>query len=247
MIYVITHKEFNEQASFGGDAFYTVLHVGTGKPEKRYLRDDTGNQISAKNRNYCELTGYYWLWKNAKEKSDEILGVVHYRRGFSSFGNGARSILFGSDYIPLKRAECEKILADHDFIVPVRHVFWKDTVYEQYAKAHDAADVDAIRNILADRYPEYLDSFDRVFREHVLYTGNLFITRRELFDRYCAWLFDLLFAFEENNDMEKYQSAYNKRVYGFLAERLLNVFLLHHSFRVKELPAVNIEKYCKNH
>ena len=247
MIYVITHKDFNDQLSFGQCDFYTVLHVGGRQFGKNYLRDDTGDNISAKNKNYCELTGYYWLWKNAKESSGDILGVVHYRRGFSGFANGVKSIALKKDYIPLKKCECEKILAKYDFICPVKHVFFKDTVYGQYAKAHDASDVDAIRKIVNAKYPEYIASFDKMFGGHKLYTGNLFITKKELFDSYCSWLFDILFEFEKGNDIEKYTREYNKRVYGFLAERLLNVFLLHNKFKIKELPAINIEKYCKNY
>lgn len=247
MIYVITHKEFNEQLSFGLDDFYKVLHVGGGAFTKNYLKDDTGDNISLKNKNYCELTGYYWLWKNAEEKKNDILGVVHYRRGFSGWANGIRPIALKKDFIPLNRSECEKILSKYDFILPVKHVFFNETVYEQYAKAHDSADLDAVRTIISHKYPAYLTSFDQVLGGHSLYTGNLFITKKEWFDDYCAWLFDILFEFEKGNDIEKYGSDYNKRVYGFLAERLLNVFVRYHSVAVKELPAVNIEKYCKNH
>lgn len=31
-----------------------------------YIGDNTGDNISLRNSNYCELTGLYWAWKNLK-------------------------------------------------------------------------------------------------------------------------------------------------------------------------------------
>lgn len=45
----------------------TPIHVGAAKADRRFeqmLSDDTGDQISAKNPMYCELTAQYWAWKN---------------------------------------------------------------------------------------------------------------------------------------------------------------------------------------
>lgn len=246
MIYIITHKDFNDQLSYGENSFYAVMHVGGDTFTKNYLRDDIGDNISRKNKYFCELTGYYWLWKNAMEQADEVIGIVHYRRGFSSFLNGLMSIILRKSFVPLKKSEIDKYLEKNDFILPIKHVF-SNTVYEQYSKAHVASDVDAVRNIISNIYPEYLQSFDIVFNGHTLFTGNLFVTKRDKFNKYCEWLFSILFEFEKTNNIGKYNCEYNKRVYGFLAERLLNVFLHYNSLKIKQLPAINIEKYCQNH
>ena len=46
------------------DDIYLPVHVGKkGKTDLGYQGDDTGDNISDKNTNYCELTGLYWAWK----------------------------------------------------------------------------------------------------------------------------------------------------------------------------------------
>ena len=47
------------------------------------IGDDTGENISHRNRNYCELTGIYWAWKNyEKIGNPDYIGFMHYRRHF---------------------------------------------------------------------------------------------------------------------------------------------------------------------
>ena len=76
-IIIATHK----QHFMPSDDMYLPLHVGkSGKEELGYQGDDTGDNISAKNPNFCELTGLYWAWKNLP---NYYLGLIHYRRFFS--------------------------------------------------------------------------------------------------------------------------------------------------------------------
>lgn len=76
-IMIITHKKFYEPKS----NIFIPLHVGKkGKEDLGYIGDDTGENISEKNPNYCELTGQYWIWKNIKDV--DYLGICHYRRFF---------------------------------------------------------------------------------------------------------------------------------------------------------------------
>lgn len=63
-IIIATHKQYH----FPSDSIYLPLHVG--KVDKKDLGlngDDTGDNISAKNASYCELTGLYWAWKTYRK------------------------------------------------------------------------------------------------------------------------------------------------------------------------------------
>ena len=74
-IFVMTHKQFEDPT----DSMYVPLQVGHAiSPELGYLADDTGDNISRKNKSFCELTGIYWLWKNFH--TCDYIGICHYRR-----------------------------------------------------------------------------------------------------------------------------------------------------------------------
>ena len=80
-IIVATHKKY----WMPSDDIYLPVHVGKkGKTDLGYQGDDTGDNISDKNTNYCELTGLYWAWKNLKA---DYKGLAHYRRRTESSGD----------------------------------------------------------------------------------------------------------------------------------------------------------------
>ena len=51
------------------DDVYIPIHCGkaVSKVNLGIQGDDTGDNISTKNPNYCELTAMYWAWKNLKD------------------------------------------------------------------------------------------------------------------------------------------------------------------------------------
>lgn len=79
-IYIISHKEFEKPKLEG----YKSLLVGSifhpDIKEKFDYCDDAGDNISFKNKSFCELTGLYWIWKNSNA---DIIGLCHYRRYFT--------------------------------------------------------------------------------------------------------------------------------------------------------------------
>lgn len=221
-MYVMTHKKIAELP----DPFYQILHVGReGKEDLGYPGDHTGDNISGKNSSYCELTGIYWLWKNV---TCDVIGICHYRRYFVR-----EDKLLGRDYI-------EHMIEEYPILAPRIGCVQETNIYEQYASVHCAADLDACRTVIAEQCAEYLDAYDFAMRSAFLWIGNMWITRKDIFDRYCSWLFPILFEVEKRIDTASYDS-YQTRVIGFLAERLFRVWMLLQPEAVREEEVKNIE------
>ncbi len=222
-IYIAAHKAFAVPAEPG----YIPLQVGAeGKAPLGYTPDNTGDNISAKNPHYCELTGVYWIWKNT---ADRYKGLVHYRRYFK--GKQGR----------LTEAEVTHLLTRYDVVLP-RPEYLRESAYEEFC-LHSGYEKDLIslRRAVEAVDPAVLPAYDRVMAGNRLSLYNMLITRGEEFDAYCGWLFAVLEELEKSVDMTDY-TPYQKRLYGFLSERLLNVWVAHRELSVCHLPVFNTEQ-----
>lgn len=229
-IIVASHKNYWMPV----DKMYIPLHVGAeGKTAIGYLPDNTGDNISEKNAHYCELTGLYWAWKNL---SADYLGLAHYRRHFTV--KGAKG---DKKERVITQAQLEKELEKADILLPNPRNYYIETNYEQYVHAHHAEDLEQTRAILAERYPEYVSAFDISMQKTIGHRFNMFIMKRDKFDAYCRWLFDVLFELEKRLDISEY-SPYDARVFGFVSERLLDIWLMTNHLSYRELPYVFMEQ-----
>lgn len=251
VMYVITHKRV---AGNFWPAGYQRLLVGasqniTAIPQeerKNYLRDDTGENIAARNAQYSELTGLYWLWKNLP--GTENVGITHYRRYFTvqpdSLKGKINEYINGLIHGPVRLASAQfmdNLLVNNDVIVTNNQEIPQGmTVEGEYCQAHYARDLQFVRNVIQGRFPEYVDDFEMVMTGTHYHHYNMMYTRRALFNAYCEWLFNILFEVERNIDISNYDS-YQQRVFGFLSERMMDVWLRHNHLRVKELRVVKAE------
>lgn len=69
----------------------------------------------------------------------------------------------------------------------------------------------------------------------------MFIMQREKFFEYCSWLFDVLFELEKRLDIRNYNKN-DSRVFGFVSERLLDIWIEAKGYRYKELSYIFMEK-----
>ena len=132
-------------------------------------------------------------------------------------------------------------LKDADVLLPVPRNYFIETNYSQYAHAHHAVDLDTTRAILQEKYPDYVDTYDAYMKKTTGHRFNMFIMKKELFDAYCTWLFDILFELENRLDVSGY-SDYDARVFGFVSERLLDVWIGTNGIKYKNIPYAFMEK-----
>ncbi len=234
-VYIATHKKFDMPIREG----YRTILVGAYKGHilgEEVLNDDVGDNISNKNANYCELTGLYWLWKHIDE---EYIGLVHYRRYFCRSLN-KKKILSEKDIIN-KLKKC-------DIIVPFLRKLKVD-VGSQYCESSGfRKDIEIARDVISNKYPEYIEDFDSVFNGNKTYFYNMMIAKKDIFSDYCSWLFSILSKMEKQCDISDYND-YQTRIFGFMAERLLTVYIRHNKLKCCEVGVVNPEikaKFPKN-
>ena len=248
------------------DPIYIPVFSGKNNEHEscQIIGDDTGENISSRNNYYSELTGIYWVWKN---QHADIIGSCHYRRFFTNkkepisyqikrllyYLVGLHRKRFGLIYTSnvklferkiLNRTEILEILETYDAIFPQRRKF-RYSVREHYRRYHDLRELDLIEEILREKCPEYLPAFESVMNGNRLYANNMFILRKPDYNRFMEWWFEILFEFENRINKADYQ-GYQQRIMGFIAERLLTIWVYHQNFKVKELEVIYFKKLKKD-
>ena len=229
-IIVAAHKEYR----MPDEHMYLPLQVGAarkGTPELGMTGDNTGDNISLKNKNYCELTGLYWAWKNLDA---EYIGLCHYRRYFRGCRNRDRWNCL------LTKEQAEAALGKAPVLLPKKRNYFIETNYSQYAHAHHSIDLDTTRQIIAEKYAAYIPAYDSLMKKTCGHRFNMLVMRRDILDGYMSWLFDILEELERRLDISAY-SENDSRVFGFVSERLLDVWIETNRISYTELPVVNME------
>ncbi len=230
-IFVVTHQE----PSFNLPAGYSYIGVG----EKNYYteyRDDEGMNIADKNPYYCELTALYWIWKNYKCADDDIVGLAHYRRALTD-----KNLLSFFLKRVLSLNNIKKTLDFKDVILSIPGKL-NDGIYAQYENAHNISDLEFCFQELIDKHQIRTDCLNSFKNEKFASFYNMIICRKSTLDRYCEWVFPILFAVESRLDLTS-RSSYQKRAMGFLAERLLNLWLFSNSdISTSHFPILRLDK-----
>ena len=203
------------------------------------------DNISDKNATYCELTCMYWAWKHLKKiiPAVEYIGLNHYRRYFDFSGkySGALGHSLPADQVEDYHIDVEAVkhfMGDFD-IVLAQKCHYPYALYQQYSIEHVSDDARRIVAIVHQLHPEVDDSMYKVFmRGNTLSPCNMFIMPFDLFDEYSKWLFGILEVAEQRIDLSGY-SPRQARIFGFLAERLMNVWVDYKGLRVKYAPIVS--------
>lgn len=244
-VIVATHKKYDMPE----DSMYFPLHVGAegktnenGKPlDLGYEKDNTGDNISNKNASYCELTGLYWAWKNLDA---DYIGLVHYRRYFTSVKNSG-----GRFEKILHQSDLESIFPEVRLVVPRKRRYYIESLYSHYSHTHYAEELDETRKVISRLYPEYLSAFDKCMKQRSGYMFNMMIMDRPLLEQYCTWLFCILSEIETSDLSKRQLSSFQARYIGRISELIFNVWLDYQlntgvlkQNQIKEFPYKYMEK-----
>lgn len=229
-VLVATHKNYEMPAD---QSLYLPIFVGKAlHPDvnQTFQGDNTGDNISLKNSTYNELTALYWAWKNLNA---DAVGLDHYRRYLSLHHQKNLTTI-------LTRAQIDTLFQKTDLILPKKRRYYIETNYSHYIHAHPQQPLDEARKIIGEQTPSYLTAFDDVMAKRSAHMFNMFIMKRPLFNQYCEWLFAILFELEKRTDISQYDD-YNSRVYGFVSERLLDVWIEANQLSYHEVNFVFME------
>lgn len=217
-LYVISHSE-EAIKEIRNDDVYTPLFVGrNGKENFGFASDDSfeGN-ISSKNKDYCELTGLYWMWKASDA---DVIGLCHYRRYFK-----------GKNGKLIEKEEIIDYLNNYDIIVPKRSDLIKGSYWETYEEHYLYNALEITRDVLKKLSPEYLETFESMLNQSSFSNYNMFIARKEVIDHYCEWVFPILEEVENRINVDEYP-----RVFGLISEAIFNVWIVYNKLNIKEVP-----------
>ena len=181
-LYIARHKPYRTPE----DGMYVPLQVGAAQHEPFLDTRDNGgeDQISQRNSTFCELTGLYWMRRNAEA---DAVGLVHYRRYFAlrKKKNVWQSIL--------TQAQAEKLLGAHEAVLPKKRHYVIETNWSQYAHAHYEKDLTTTREVLAEICPAYVSAFDATMKRRSGHRFNMMIMRRDCFNHQNNDHHDIIF------------------------------------------------------
>lgn len=242
---------------------YLPVQVGVANTSVRLAGmqpDNEGENISDRNFTYCELTAQYWAWKNLEA---DYVGLCHYRR-FFYFGeqNYAKNDHFQVEADALSEYSIRDFRLDDVKLIRrevegydlVTAPYWdvsktiapggvKSSVAEHMIAygLFEEEDLKKLRSIVAERQPAYLSHFDSYVNGKKYLGYSCYIMRRELFDRFCEFEFDILQAFDETFDYS-YLTTTKKRICGYFGEILYSVFVesirAEGRAKIKQVPLV---------
>ena len=252
-IYVAGHKA----SSVIPDKTFIPIHVGKNDRKVSFcdVSDDIGDNISSKNDTFCELTALYWMWKNTGKQ--DYIGLFHYRRHLNfSFVDTPENEWGVTEYETLSENYLDinqlttvgvtTAIKGYDIILPrkwdVRNA-GSTSMYDHYKNGpeHHIRDYELALKVLKEKYPEYSPFIRKVNNSTSGYFTNMFVMKRDIFDKYCNWIFDILFELERRIDLSLY-SIQERRIYGYISEWLFNIFIEKLLFDHPELKIKTVQR-----
>ena len=244
-LYIITHKDFN---NFITNQNYKILCDDYYQLKKNYtlnvLNSKNKNELFKKKIGYSEGSKIYFIWKKYKNNliKSKFVGFNHYRRIFN-FGN--------------KIPNLNLIFKKYDVILNKRRRL-KYSIKRQYFNLHKRDDLDEILEIIKLKFPKYFPTAIKTMNSKRFFVNNIFIMKSEDFIEYGNFVFKILNEFDKKHNLIsdkniknfiikakkiKHRFRYQRRLEGFLLERISNIF---YNYHFKKILQIKTKSFIKN-
>jgi len=170
-----------------------------------HVFDDEGYHISQLNPFFCELTAVYWFMNNTEH---EYVGNAHYRRKWADadIEHSEEGVLYVSD-----------------------PAHFSCTLREQFLGGHAGFDAPAMTISLAERglLPFTASEMEAVWNQKVFHGCQMVRGPHQLHSQFMTVMFDCLWPlWYEHRDEIKVMEGYNRRMMGFVGERMMTGLIL---------------------
>ena len=132
------------------------------------------------------------------------------------------------------------ILSRCDFILPQKFVLGCSARESYISTSGVEKDLDITEKLLREEYPEYVEAWQRRLSSSSGHYCNVMVTDVDNYNAYCEWLFEVLGKLEDLIDITGYTQQ-QARVFGYLAELLLDVWIETNRKTYAEVPMIKVE------
>lgn len=246
---------YHKPATLLKNDFLVPIHLGRAVAEKsakdgqlsdkelqwmfdNMIGDNTGENISHLNREFCELTGLYWAWKNyAALENPDYIGFMHYRRHFvlnqtlinnsmpDNF-NLIRVPYIGENYLPDISLDKKTLMDRLNTVDGIYSASEREESPYDYRKNHHSGTFREYRkclDILERKYTGFKEISDEYNTGRKHFWSQMFILSGEDFLNYCEWLFSILIELHATIDYSEY-NAYQRRAVAYCGETLNGIW-----------------------
>lgn len=210
--------------------------------------DDVGDNISSRNRYWSEITGLYWAWKHMEKVP--YVGLCSYRRFFNFRQDAGKPIAIldiaqGQKFVDnYTLPAASEIFRDADIVAPVPYTY-AYSIARVCSMNYNDEDFAVLQRVVEEKYPDYMDAYrNHLYENNKMIGHNMFIMNWDTFTRYCSWVFDILLEVERRIDPTHYP-VHQVRVFGYMHEILLEVFIKKNKLRVKQSQILWVDPNAK--
>lgn len=223
------HSQYDQKTLICGANFLSKQNQQKCIDDNFFL-DNAGNNISNLNHLLGDLTGLYWIWKNTDH---EFVGTNQYRRFYDE-----KQI---DSLLPLKS----------DTLYVSQYLKCPFNMWEQYIGSHGDMGIKILSEASKmKRISITKEMIDRMYSYKLLSPCNMFFAHREIFNKVCEILFEIVFELYHGtryalkfiqDNVHTGRSPNDKRLIAFLAERILTIIYLHsnHFFDTIKITPIN--------